>query len=75
MRNAFEDMAVRASNAENDFKTNVVEQFEFTEVEAEKILCVYLKVKALKLDVNIGNYKLTNGLFWDKEVMTNALNS
>ena len=72
--NGTKEIAQRIVNAENSMIDEIVEQFGFSENEAEKILKVFKKAKAVKLDVYMGRYELTHGAFWCKEVMKNALN-
>jgi hypothetical protein len=73
MNQSFKDMAIRIENAHTSFINDVMEQFNFNEKEAEKILSVFKKVKAVKIDVAMGRMNLTHGAFWDKEVMIRAL--
>ncbi|WJJ55379.1 hypothetical protein QB910_000135 [Dabrowskivirus KKP3916] len=63
----------RALIAHDKFVEEVQEQFGFSEDEAEKILNVFIKAKAVKRNVAMGRYDLTHGAYWDKEVMQRAL--
>jgi len=63
----------RIENAQNSFIDNVMEQFGYTEEEAERILKAYQKAKAVKLNSAMGRYDLTHGIYWDREVMERAL--
>jgi hypothetical protein len=74
MREEIRGLAIRYQNAETSFINDVMEQFNFTEKEATKILQVYKKVKAVKIDPLGGRAILSHGAFWDKEVMQRALN-
>lgn len=73
MRKSFEDMAIREKNAIDRFIAICVEQYGFTEKEGEKILNVYLKEKAAKIDYGIGKVIIKHGAFWNKEVLDRAL--
>ncbi len=69
------DIARRIVNAENGFIENVMEQFGTTEAEAVKVLIVFRKAKAVKLDVSMGRYDLTHGAFWEAPVIRRAINA
>lgn len=69
----FKSIAQRSLNAENRFIDSVIEQFEFNKSDAEKILSVFMGHKIIKIDPIMGQYKLTQGIYWDKQVMDNAL--
>lgn len=75
MKTAMHDIAIRMDNAHIGFIANVQEQFGFTAQEAETILHVFIKAKAVKLNVAMGRYDLKHGAFWDKDVMLRALHS
>jgi len=70
---ACKNIAQRSVNAENRFIDSVMEQFNFTKDEAEKILSVYKKHKLVKIDYVMGQCILKDGRFWDKYPMENAL--
>lgn len=71
--NAFSTIAKRIDNAAQRFIDSVTEQFHFTEQEAHTILQVYMKLDVVKIDAVNGVYKLSNGCFWEKDVMQKAL--
>ncbi len=71
--NAYKAMATRVTNAENRFMEAVQEQFNKTEAEAEVILTIFKREKVVKLDIVTGQFSLVSGLFWDAQVMDNAL--
>lgn len=64
----------RQVNARAEFVSNLKEQFGYSDEQAAKILDVYRKAKAVKMDFAQGRYHLTHGAFWDKEVLDRALN-
>lgn len=66
-------MFTRMEIAQTNFIANVMDQFKFTEAEAEKILRIYRKVKAVRYDAAMGRYNLTHGAYWEKQPMLNAL--
>jgi hypothetical protein len=71
----FKDIAVRMDNAASKFIDAVVEQFNFSQEDATTIYNVYLREKIVNIDAVGGQYRLTHGAFWDKEVMKRALES
>ena len=66
-------VAQRMVNAQNGFIENVTSQFGFSQDEALIILNVFIKNKVVKLNLGIGRYNLVHVIYWDKEVMKNAL--
>lgn len=54
---------------------NIVEQFGFSDSEANTIFNVYIskKVKGLKYVSGTRKYAVTHGALWEKESMDNAL--
>ena len=72
--NGTKEIAIRIENARTDFITSIVEQFNTTPVEAEKVLTVFKNVKAVKLDPVMGRYNLKCGAFWNIDVINNAIN-
>ena len=70
---SFEDMAQRIVNAGDGFCRDVVEQFGVTAEQAEKVLTVFRKAKAVKLNVTMGRYDLTHGAYWEQEVIQRAI--
>ena len=73
MKQAFRDIAQRIENAAAEFIESVREQFGTTTAEAEKVLRVFRKTKAVKLDPVGGRYRLTHGAFWESEVIRRAI--
>jgi hypothetical protein len=71
---SLKDMAIREMNAGNNFITSLVEQFDLSPDQAEKVLTVFIKVKAVKLNRTMGKFELRHGAFWEKEVIERALN-
>jgi hypothetical protein len=72
---ALKGIAQRWVNAEIAFKENIVEQFGFTSDEADIIFRVYSskKAKLIKYSNGTGTYQFSQGGFWEKEVMQNAI--
>lgn len=68
-----QDMFTRIDNAHNSFIENLMEQFDLTAPQAEKVLRVYQKAKAVKLDPIGGRYMLTHGGFWEADVIKRAI--
>ena len=66
-------MLQRMEQAWTDFTGDIVEQFGFTQEQAEEILRVYRMVKAVKYDAAMGKYNLIHGALWEREPMENAL--
>ena len=60
---SLKDMAIREMNAGNDFITSLVEQFDLSPDQAEKVLTVFIKVKAVKLNRTMGKFDLRHGAF------------
>lgn len=65
-------MFQRISNATDGF-INLCAEMGFTRDEAIKILNVYQKAKAVKLNIAMGRYDFKHGAFVDVEVMKRAL--
>jgi len=72
-KSAFAPIAQRMIKAENEFISSLIEQFEITTEEAEKVLRVFIKAKAVKLQAGMGRYNLTHGAYWESDVIQNAL--
>lgn len=73
MKGAF-TMEQRRISAAKKFTGNVMEQFGYTQKQADIILDVYIKLKAVKINYGIGTYQLVHGIYWDRDVMDCALN-
>lgn len=67
------DVAIRFVNAENRFIAWVIETCGCTAQQAEKVLKVYRKAKAVKIDCIGGQFQITHGAFCDAEVMRRAI--
>ena len=52
---------------------SIIESFDFSKSDAEKIITVYLGLEVLKFDPVTGQSKLDGGYLWDECVMNNAL--
>jgi hypothetical protein len=66
-------VAQRIVNAENAFIAICVEHHGFTIEQATKILQVYKRVKAIKINAVGGGFQFTHGAFYERDVMQNAL--
>jgi len=80
-------MLVRIVNAETSFKNDLIEQFGFSESDAQIIFDVYSsklkikpkgekrasKLKAMKLDPIAGRWNLVHGGFWERESLDRCL--
>jgi len=73
--NGTKQMATRIVNAEESFISSVMDQFDKTYEESEKVLAVFKKAKAVRIDPVGGQFRLTSGLFWEADVINNALSS
>ena len=73
--NEFTDMAIRITNAEKAFAEFVVDTIKCTMDEGYKVLAVYKKNKMVKIDPICGQFNLKHGVFAEKIVLQNALNS
>lgn len=72
---SYKNMMARYASGEKRFIDSVIDQFGFTQKEAEIILVVFKKVKAVKISHHIGQFTLTHGAFWDREVMQRAIDN
>jgi hypothetical protein len=73
MNGEMRPMATRESNACREFVETVVEQFGYTTEQAETILAVYRKLRAVKIDRHIGRVTLSHGDLWTRDAMNRAL--
>jgi hypothetical protein len=71
--NSYQAIATKITNAEDRFISAVMEQFSKTKIEAEIILAVFKQYKIVKIDPIGGQFTLSQGIFWDADVMDNAL--
>ena len=68
-----EAVAQRIENARQGFTTLCVENHSFTPAQAAHILAVYKRLRCVKLDSSIGRYQFTDGVYYERGVMENAL--
>lgn len=73
MKAEFRDICTRLENADEHFIGLVCETFGKTTAEAEKVLRVFRKAKAVKRAVGIGRWELAHGAFWEAEVIDRAI--
>ena len=57
----------------NSFIRCAMAQFGFSRNEAAIIYDVFLREKVMKVEAGTGAFKLVHGIYWDKQVMENAL--
>jgi hypothetical protein len=62
-------------DAKSRFIEAVKDQFGFSSFEANRIYDVYYRNKLVKVDSVNGSFELTDGRFWDKDVMQRAIDS
>jgi hypothetical protein len=68
-------VARRIVNAEESFMATVIERTGCTAHEAAKVLSVYRKAKVVKMDAVGGTLKVKHGVFWDADILRNAIQS
>lgn len=73
--NEFRDIAQRQINAETGFIASIVELAGCTTEQAEKVLRVYRKAKVVKTIVSLGRIEVKHGIFLEKDVLWNTINS
>ncbi len=73
IRSFLVDRETRINNAHEQFYEEVQEQFHKTRAEAEHVLSVFRKAKAVKLDAASGRFRLTHGAYWELGAINNAL--
>ena len=66
------DRAQRLANAENNFRTSVMEQFGLTAEQADAALQKLIKEKLVTLNPDTGQADLKTGAAWDRDVMLRA---
>lgn len=66
----FEDMSVRAQNA---YEGLVEILFPHAGEYAEAVAEYYINEKIVKLDVNIGRYKVLHGAFYEADIIDAAV--
>lgn len=74
MKKSFEAMAKREINANNEFVSNLMEQFGLSKADANGVFLLYKKEKIIRLDRGIGRWNLQHGAFWDADVIERAVN-
>lgn len=73
--NEFESVAKRQANIQDNFVNSVMDQFNKTREEANKVWQVYLAERIVKCDFVTGQYQLSHGIFWESDIIDNAINS
>lgn len=65
--------AMRIVNAENSFVDGLMTAAGITRADAEKVLALYRKIKAVKMDAVGGRITVKHGAFWDAAVIRRAV--
>lgn len=73
IKGALNAMGQRIENARKSFVDNLIEQFALTTEQAHHVLDVYIKLKVVKLDPIGGVYNLKHGIYWEPDVIRNAV--
>jgi hypothetical protein len=75
IKKAVEPIVIRENNACNSFYEVVMNKINCNRNEAVKILNVYIKAKVAKINIHVGHVDVKHGVFFEAEVLMNALNS
>lgn len=74
---AFSDFKIatvsRVERGNASFMEDMTEQFGISADDAAKVLEVFYKIKAVKMDAYMGRVMLKHGAFWDAEVIGRAV--
>lgn len=70
--NGTKQIAQRMTNAESDF-VQMIQERGFSKTDAEKVLRVFLKLKAAKVDAIIGRVQVKHGAFLEIDALRNAV--
>jgi hypothetical protein len=73
MRKAFQDIAQRLVNAEENFIASLMEFGGITRAEATRVFDLYRREKLIKRDAVGGVYNVKHGAFLDRDVIRRAL--
>lgn len=73
IRSTVKEMYGRAEIAADLFKSNLVEQFGLSDQQAEHVLCVFIRAKAIKLNWSMARYDLRHGAYWERAAIDAAL--
>lgn len=76
-RKTFSDFAAatvsRVDHGNASFMESMIEQFGVSADDAAKVLEVFYKIKAVKMDAYMGRVMLKHGAFWDVEVIARSI--
>lgn len=76
-RKIFSDFAEatvsRVDHGNATFMESMIEQFGISADDAGKVLEVFYRIKAVKMDAYMGRVMLKHGAFWDAEVISRAI--
>lgn len=68
-----DDMFQRVRNAESDFIAVIINIADCSEIDARKVMGVYLKNRLAKMDKQIGHINVVHGVFLERDVIQNAI--
>jgi hypothetical protein len=68
------DTVTRVNNAHEGFINSLVESFNLSKEDAEKVLAIFKGAKVVKLYANIGRYEIVHGGYWSESVCNAAIN-
>ena len=74
MTTGISNMSDRIDNAKTNFVEMLMNMHGITQEQAEHVLAVFIKHKAVKRDIVNGRYNVTHGAYLEAHVITNALN-
>lgn len=74
IKEAITPIVLREINARNAFYEVVMSVTGCNLVSAEKVLSVYLKLKVAKIDYGVGHVSIKHGVYYEKDVLMNAIN-
>ena len=72
MTDSFKDMATRITLAEGKFIAYAMEHAGLSRAEAVKALGALKRLKVLKIDVGVGQWRVTHGAYLEPDVLRRA---
>lgn len=73
IKDAVKDIVTREQNACNSFYEIVMNILSCKREDAVKILNTYTKAKVAKINIHSGHVDVKHGVFFEKDVLANAL--